>query len=187
MRRGRGLLISGVVLLVAALAVFGAAVWIFVASVRQGVEVIENSPSVTVHGSAGAGEEVDLRRGAYVVYGEVVRGTVLLDEVEVRGPDGAPLAVRARSGESLTTDGDDYRSVAAFTAPTDGRYTVTAVGEEGSRAVVGPGILRVFGAFGGIFGAFAVGSAGVVTFLAGAGLLIAGAVRWTRSAGPRTP
>jgi hypothetical protein len=186
MRRGRALLIWGTVVLVLSLVTLAGAAWTFFASVQDQVKAIDTYPTVAVHGRPAGGEPVELRAGSYLVYGELDQGNVTLTGVEILGPGGAPVDVRSSRAGSLQRDGGSYRSVVSFDAVTAGRYTVIAVGEEGSSAVVGPSAGRVMlSIFGGMSRALAIACAGALLFLVGVGLLVGGAVVSTRSPQPR--
>jgi hypothetical protein len=178
MRPGRGLLLSGAILAVLSVAGIGVAVWMLFSSVAGGVNDAVTAPRLAVPGH----QTLHLRSGSYLVYGRVdLGGGTGLTAVSVSTPDGRTLATTSTSWQTLTRDSDEFRSVAAFTAPSDGQYTVSLEGRVGSQAIVAPGLAHIFG---GVSLAATVGVICAMAFLAGIVLLIVGAVRRSSSRRP---
>jgi len=180
MRPGRGLLISGVVLVVASVIGVAAAVWIFGSTVGKGVSDDLSSPSFPVP----TRQSVQLDAGDYVVYGSASSSEIGsgIESVTVTAPGGGAVPAHSSTSQTLTRNGSSYRSVVTFTAATTGRYQLDVQGDAGRTVVIGRSFTEYLGGLG---TGVVVGILSALLFLVGLVLIIVGAVK--RSNARRAP
>lgn len=187
---------SGVGLLVLAIAAALAAAFRLVDLIPFEVLAADGEAGTSVVGvvEAPGSDEMTLEPGRYAVW--LVRSadqapTAFAGELSVRGPDGGEVDVR--SGPSVTGSvergGRDAHTVAGFTADEYGSYRVEVPPQGDGRAtvVVVPDTgLPVF--LTGLAGTIGLGFLSALLGVVGIGLVIGGAVAWSRSArsAPRT-
>lgn len=168
-RKGKAAIITGAVLLVAAV-IIGI---IGTAGIANGVSKLGLDTAQTAFGPATL--DVQLEGGSsYVVYefGTLSqRAGITPDDVTVTDPSGAAVAVQGMGdiGQSFNDGAQDLSAVAQFSTTTTGSYAVT-VATEGAEFMVGPSISSFIGL--GLFGlaiAFAVllGIIGLVVLIVG--------------------
>ena len=172
MRPGRGLLISGVVLLVASVAGFVAAVWIFGSTVGRGVQDDLTAPRYPVPMQ----QSIRLDQGEYVVYADSNTTGIGsgIDSVTVTAPGGGDVPTHSSSTQTFTRGGDTYRSVVTFTTPSAGSYAIAVEGDAGRQVIVGRSFTQYLG---GIGAGALVGLLAALLFLVGVVLIIVGAVK----------
>jgi len=173
-RKGKGMLITGIVLLgvgvvmgvVGIIGIVGS-----LGSALSGLAAPATAPSVFVASLNGG--------GSYAVYQLNAGATdaITVDDVKVTDPTGAVVPLtEVPFQQTTTTNGSTAVIVGDFTAPVSGSYDVE-VAVEGVQFAVGPGI-AAFASLG-VWGAL-IGF-GSLFFLVGLVLLIIGAVRLSSS------
>lgn len=182
-RKGAGLIITGVVLLVLALVGFIGGIAGIASGAGSSISDSLTSPEVNVPGTVTR----SLSTGTYVVYeasgtsksSQVT--TLSPSDVTVTGPDGA-LAVGSPVGDETITRGAQYfTGIAAFEVRTAGTYTVEIAAAEPTTVILAPGILSTVTS---AAGWVALMGLAVLLGLIGLVLLIVGIVRRVRSGRP---
>lgn len=176
--RGRGLIWTGVVLLV--LSIIAGLVGIVgigrgVGSLASGMTEAWPTPA-----AFSAPFEASREYTVYELTGFGAEPTVQVGDITVVGQEGFSVPISDTGGVTSTFEsgGDSFTAVATFVAPTTGQYVVQ-VATEGTTIVVGPSLGDLVGV--GIWG-IVVAVAGMVGFV-GLVLLIIGLV--LRATGPR--
>jgi hypothetical protein len=182
--KGKGLIWSGVVLLVVGLVVFVVGIIGVVTSavnLASGFEAPVTTPA-TVTRSIDAGTTFAVYERSSLAGSGTAEDPLLASvspaDVTVTGPGGAAVAVRDPGNltQTFTSGGGEFFAVALFDAPVTGTYEIT-VATEGARVIVGPS----FTAFGrSVAWAAAIGL-GALLGLVGLILLIVGIVRRSSS------
>lgn len=177
--KGKGLIVSGLVLLVVAVVLVGAGIASTVGAASKllgSLDTASTTPA-TIVVSMDAGQ-----RSAVYAEGSpdgTGGGTVVVaaSDVTVTGPAGAvPVAGLDNLDETFTDSGATFVAVATFTAPTTGQYTVS-VGGSGSRVIVAPDMISIGTSF---VGALLI-PVGLLFGVVGLVLLIVGLVRRSSS------
>lgn len=164
--------IGPVLMLLAGLATIGVAV-------AAGVGGFANSLSTIGQPWVAPGSTTqELSKGSYTVYVQGSGGVSALS-VQVTGPAGE-MPVSANPTGTLTLGTTEFSSVAGFTAPQDGSYTITVDGD-GQTMVVGPELGSTIGK---AFMWVAVAVFGGILVLAGAIWLIVALVSGSRNPQP---
>jgi hypothetical protein len=183
-RKGAGLIITGVVLLVLALVGFIAGVAGIASGAGSSISDSLTSPEVSVPGTITR----TLSPGTYVVYeasgtSKTSQVTTLSpSDVTVTGPDGGAVAVGSPVGDETITRGvQRFTGIAAFDVRTAGTYTVEIAAAEPTTVVLAPGILSTFTS---AVAWVALMGLAVLLGLIGLVLLIVGIVRRVRSGRP---
>lgn len=167
-KAGGGLILAGVILLVAAILVAVIGIWMGASGAMDYAESIKpfSAPGETT-------VEVD-EPGDYRIFSE--SGALPSDvAVTVTSPSGTSLELRPNTSETYGFDNRQGASIYGFRADAPGTYTVTAT-SEGSTAqlAVGPSIMSAAGSLFGILGGVCLGALlGVVGLV----LLIIGIVK----------
>lgn len=181
-KAGRGLLISGALVLAAGLLLALAAV---LGVIRPGMAVAELLGADAV--AAPTELVTELKAGDYSVYQRADGTAEELSPrtIAVSGPAGAVVVRGPGTTETLTRGGVEFQSVGRFAIDQAGSYTIRIGGEDPSSVVIGPSLAAVLGR---VLPWFVVLSLGVLVALVGVGLLLAGMVRRRRPpAAPAPP
>ena len=189
LRRGRRLIVAGVVVAVAALIVGATSGVVVGLSVGRPLSEALTSPSRPTP----VDEQVSLKAGRYTVFELVgqrsTRGpltttrttapTVTPDAIDVTGPDGVRITASGftSGSESMTRDEDVYAGVARFVVAEPGQHHVRIDSPAGQRVVIAP-------SFGSGLGAaltwVVTGIASLLALVAGVVLIVVGMVRRRR-------
>jgi hypothetical protein len=177
-RKGRGLIISGVVALLVGvlMVVIGIASTVSAASgLISGFGSPVSTPGTVVRDLEGS--------TTYVVYELVpfsgASSALSVADVSVTGPTGSVTVTEPGFDQTFTSDSEDFTGFAQFTTTTAGSYSVTVGGSGPSEVLVAPGVGSLAGAGLGI----ALIALGALVGLVGLILLIVGFVR--RAAKPQ--
>jgi hypothetical protein len=125
-------------------------------------------------------EEMTLEEGAYIVYvvDSAAPSALRPEDVTVVSDSGTAVPVRARGvSETIENNSGRYRSVAGFTTPAAGSYTVTVQGTPGTSVII---LATLFGALGTVVASVVVGVAGGLGILLGVVLVVVGFIRGRR-------
>jgi hypothetical protein len=188
-RRGRRLLVAGVVVAVLSLVVVVTSGVLLAMSVGTPVSEAFTSPSRPTPVDA----QLSLRAGKYTVFELVGRRsgqgpitttsttapTVTPEAIAVTGPDGVAITAHGYTSgsETLTRERDIYAGVARFVVAEPGEYHVRIDSPADTRVVVAPSFGTGFGA---ALKWVLAGLASFVALLAGVVLIVVGAVRGRR-------
>ena len=172
----KGALITGIVLMVAALVLGAAAIVVGVVKV---IGVAGSSARFSAPGSI----DVSLNGGDQAIWSETA-DTSGLSSPKVTGPDGKTIVVRpynSNTNTDITLDGIRYAPDYVFMVPAAGTYTVTVDGDAAGNKVsilVGPTPAAIATTVAVVFGLIALA---FVLFVIGVILLIVGLVKRSRA------
>ena len=174
MRRGRGLVVTGIVATVLSMVVGVISIGMFFSGLVGGVEKIAQSRPYRVPVQV---EPIFLEKGPYVVY---VSGSRLIagigaSDIKITAPFGSPVEVTEDYFEHIDVSSGRFNSIAKFTAPQAGTYLLDVAGKPGAgELIVSKGALSVLG---GAAMAGLLGTSAGLGFVVGLVLLFVGLLR----------